>query len=108
MTDERAEHERMAKSYADDLNDLVRRAGEGDDDAHDELWGYGLDFYVQGERRGGEWTVTGWVLLLCTGGPHFELRSDGYVHGWGWFKSNEVSHPVDDAVTELFAEWAEQ
>lgn len=68
---------------------------------------FGLDFYVQGERRGGEWTVTGWVLVIGTGGPHYELRSDGYVHGWGWFGANKVRADVNIAVTDYFEQLAE-
>lgn len=76
--------------------------------AREALDEYGLDFYVTGEKRGGEWSATGWVYVVTTGGPHYELRDDGYVHGWGWFGADRVRASVSDAVTAHFESWADQ
>lgn len=64
---------------------------------------YGLDFYETGERRfGGEWEPNGWVFVVTTGGPHYELRSDGRVYGWGWFGANKVQSAVSDETVAYF------
>lgn len=82
-----------------DENEVTERVSE-------ILSEYGLDLYQTGSRRvGGDWEATGWVFVVGTGGPHYELRDDGYVHGWGWFDANKVRAAVNSTVTEHFEQY---
>lgn len=78
------------------------------DAARELLDEYGLSFTITGERSpGSDWEATGWVYVLGTGGPHTELRDDGYVHGWGWSGANQVRAAVSSDVVDYFESWAE-
>ena len=109
--EERARALQVLADHGQELEDTRDEDGdyELDEDSFREaaieaLDEFGLDFYETGERRpGGEWDATGWVMVIGTGGPHYELRDDGYVHGWGWFGANKVMSSVDSSVCDYYA-----
>jgi hypothetical protein len=86
------------------LNEMAIAAGESADgyapSIVDYLNAYCLEFFATGEKRGGEWTLTGTKSLRTFGGPNcwIETGDDGFVTVSVYWGGESATNRVPAAV----------